>query len=137
MDFIRTIPSHPDEAQALIAEALRHFREAKSAGLVQNVEEYFFHLALDEMLSNAIRHGAPSSGPGSLVGDGEEITLTVRYSKRGVTIAVRDGGCGFAVEKVPDPRSPERMFCRGGRGVWILNTLGKVKCDGGEVKVRL
>ncbi len=61
----------------------------------------------------------------------------MRYSKRGVTIAVRDGGSGFAVEQVPDPRSGERMFRRGGRGVWIMRALGKVRCHGGEVEVRL
>jgi hypothetical protein len=61
----------------------------------------------------------------------------VRYSKRGVTISVRDGGEGFAVEQVPDPRSPERMFRRGGRGVWILKKLGKVRCQGGEVTITL
>ena len=61
-------------------EALRHFRAAQVEGLAGNVEEYFFHLALDEMLSNAIRHGAStplstgasSRGPESPVGDGEE-----------------------------------------------------------------
>jgi anti-sigma regulatory factor (Ser/Thr protein kinase) len=147
--------------QALIAEALHHFRTAQAEGLASDVEVYHFRLALDELLTNAIRHGAStplstgasteftlseaealstgasSRGPGSPVGDGEEITLTVRYSKRGVTISVRDGGEGFAVEQVPDPRSPERMFRRGGRGVWILKKLGKVRCQGGEVTITL
>ena len=143
--FTQSIPPTPASVQTLITEALRYFRTAQAEGLAQQVEEYHFRLALDEVLTNAIQHGASTpfgtgaslSGPGSPVGDGEEITLTVRYTKRGVTIAVRDGGEGFAVEKVPDPRSPERMFRRGGRGVWILKKLGRMTCWGGCVEVRL
>ena len=135
--FTQSIPPTPASAQTLIAEALRHFHTAQAEGLARNVEEYHFRLALDEVLTNAIQHGAStgqSAGGREAAG---EITLTVRYSKRGVTIAVRDGGEGFAVEKVPDPRSPERMFRRGGRGVWIMKAVGRMTCRGGCVEVRL
>jgi anti-sigma regulatory factor (Ser/Thr protein kinase) len=128
--FTRTIPSLPAEAKALADEALLHFREAKSAGLALDVDEYFFRLALDEMLTNAIRHGNCSDAS-------KKVSLTVRFTKRGVKLTVCDEGNGFCVEKVPDPRLPERKFCRGGRGVWILNALGSVVCRGACVEVRL
>jgi len=128
--FTRTIPSNSSEAQALIDEALLHFRSAKSAGFAQDVEEYFFRLALDETLTNAVKHG--NSGDAA-----KKITLTVSFTKRGVNVTVHDEGGGFCVEKVPDPRIPERMFRSGGRGIWILNTVGKVECRGACVEVRL
>ncbi len=56
--FTHSIPPTPASAQALIAEALRHFRTAQAEGLASDVEEYHFRLALDELLTNAIRHGA-------------------------------------------------------------------------------
>ena len=136
-NITHSIPPTPASAQTLIAEALHHFRTAQAEGLASDVEEYHFRLALDELLTNAIRHGDSSRGPGSPVVDRAEITPTVRYTKRGVTITVRDGGRGFAVEKVPDPRSGERMFRRGGRGVWIMRALGRMTCRGGCVEVRL
>jgi anti-sigma regulatory factor (Ser/Thr protein kinase) len=128
--FTRSIPSRPVEAKALADEALRHFRKAKSAGLALDVDEYFFRLALDEMLTNAVRHGNCSDAS-------KMVSLTVRFTKRGVKVTVCDEGSGFCVEKVPDPRLPDRKFCRGGRGVWILNTLGSVVCRGACVEVRL
>ena len=102
----------------MLGEALLHFREAKSAGLARDVEEYFFRLALDETLTNAVKHGNASTELSAGGGDAaKEISLTVRFTKRGVKVTVCDEGRGFCVEKVPDPRSAERRFRRGGRGV--------------------
>jgi signal transduction histidine kinase len=110
------------------------------------VEEHFFRLALDETLTNAVKHGNASTELSAGGGDAaKEITLTVRFTKRGVKVTVCDEGRGFCVEQVSDPRSVERRFCRGGRGVWmlrlssaqVLNTVGEVECRGACVEVRL
>ncbi|MBP7583253.1 MAG: ATP-binding protein [Spirochaetes bacterium] len=128
--FTRSIPSNSFEAQALVGEALLHFREAKSAGLARDVEEYFFRLALDETLTNAVKHGNRGDAA-------KEITLTVNFTKHGAKVTVCDEGGGFCVEQVPDPRSAERKYRKGGRGVWILNAVGSVVCRGACVEVRL
>ena len=143
--FTHTIPPTPASAKTIIVKALRHFHTAQASGLAQNVEEYHFRLAIDEMLTNAIKHGAPSAKRreesvdvrSADPGCEDEITLTVRYTKKGVKIAVRDHGAGFDPEAVEDPRLPERRYRSGGRGVWLMKALGEVTCRGDCVEVRL
>jgi anti-sigma regulatory factor (Ser/Thr protein kinase) len=55
--FTRTIHTNSDEAHALREESLVFFREQQGKGLAARVDEYFFRLAVDETLSNAMHHG--------------------------------------------------------------------------------
>lgn len=72
-------------------------------------------LALEEALTNAVRHGNMND---------PSKTITVRYSvndERAVII-VRDEGCGFVPENVPDPTTPERLRVPNGRGLMLIRS---------------
>jgi len=67
-------------------------------------------LALDELVSNAQRHGRPP------------VTVTAWYDGR-LVLEVTDQGDGFDSHRLPD-RLPSRLG-HGGRGLWILRQV----CD--------
>lgn len=87
-------------------------------------------LALDEAISNAIRHGSGSGGPVlvSLAHDGEWIEMTIR-----------DGGPTPRLPRLPD--APPPALDTGGRGLWlILQLVDEVRMrrvgDGTELTLR-
>lgn len=79
---------------------------------VMNVE-----LALQEALTNAIRHGCKSD-PSKQV----QCLVTVDDTEE-ILIVVRDPGSGFDAAAVPDPRRPENLLKPSGRGVFLINQL--------------
>ena len=70
-------------------------------------------LALEEALSNAVKHGNCCDPTKS---------ITVRYAvtNEDVVVVVRDEGKGFEPHKVPDPTSSERLPLPNGRGIMLL-----------------
>jgi len=75
------------------------------------------HLALDEALSNAIRHGCKNDPT-------KEVQCLVSFDEAGeIVIVVRDPGAGFDPSTVPDPRTPENLLKPGGRGVFLINRM--------------
>ena len=123
--FTRTISPNEKEAHRLINEALLYFQKVKQQNLAPSVDEYYYRLALDETLTNAIKHGGRSEGSEAP----KEITLTIKFTKKGIKITVSDTGEGFDPAALPDPRAGENVFKGGGRGVFILNTVGEVSWD--------
>ena len=70
-------------------------------------------LALEEALINAVKHGCRHDSDKS---------IAVRYdinSERAI-IVVRDCGCGFDPELVPDPTEPTRLTLPSGRGIMLM-----------------
>jgi len=70
-------------------------------------------LALEETLTNAVKHGNrcdPSKN------------VTVRYCVTADTLVVlvRDEGRGFTPDAVPDPTHPDRLSIPNGRGIMLL-----------------
>ncbi|MBI4917907.1 MAG: ATP-binding protein [Acidobacteria bacterium] len=80
-------------------------------------KEYDIELAVTEALANAVIHGCRRD-PGKAV----EITVECDPA-RGMLIVVRDPGEGFDPATVPSPLVGERLFKRGGRGVYLINCL--------------
>jgi anti-sigma regulatory factor (Ser/Thr protein kinase) len=79
---------------------------------VTNVE-----LALQEALSNAIRHGCKND-------PSKKVQCSVSFDETGaVVIVVRDPGLGFDPKAVPSPLEGENLLKPGGRGVFLINQL--------------
>jgi anti-sigma regulatory factor (Ser/Thr protein kinase) len=95
------------------------------------VEEFHFHLLVDETLDNAIEHGGKRSY--------DDITIYVFESKKFTDIYVIDRGKGFNPKKIPNPLSQDRKLVPSGRGIHILKGLFKVRWNflGNEVCVRI
>jgi len=71
-------------------------------------------LALEEALTNAVKHGNDNDASKQLV---------VRYSvdPERTVIMVRDEGHGFAPTNVPDPTSDENLERPSGRGIMLMH----------------
>lgn len=74
------------------------------------------HLALEESLSNAIRHGNRLD-PAKLV------KVECKASPNRFWLRVKDEGCGFRPEKVPDCTAQENLECPGGRGLALMKAF--------------
>jgi serine/threonine-protein kinase RsbW len=69
-------------------------------------------LALDEAVSNAIRHGSRG---------GEQVLVTVESDDEWVEMTVRDGG---PTPRLPHlPAEPPAVLQTGGRGLWLILQL--------------
>lgn len=102
------------ENMATVSDGVRELLESKhwSEDDVNNVE-----LALQEALSNAIRHGCKNDSS-------KEVQCLVSFDDSGeIVIVVRDPGSGFDATTVPDPREDENLLKSGGRGIFLINEL--------------
>ncbi|MDP6419428.1 MAG: ATP-binding protein [Candidatus Krumholzibacteria bacterium] len=75
-------------------------------------------LAVDEALSNAIRHGNAED-------PAREVHISAEMDAGGLEIVVEDQGPGFDPEALPDPSSEEGKLRANGRGVFLMKEL----CD--------
>ncbi len=74
-------------------------------------------LALDEALTNAIRHGCGDDAT-------KDVQCLVSFDDAGeLVLVIRDPGAGFDPSAVPDPRAPAGLGKTGGRGVFLINQL--------------
>ncbi len=86
-------------------------------------------LALEEAMANAVKHGNRNDPTKRIV---------VRYgvdAQRAV-IMIRDEGCGFCPDRVPDPTLEENLERPNGRGIMLMfNYMTRVvfNKDGNEV----
>jgi anti-sigma regulatory factor (Ser/Thr protein kinase) len=69
-------------------------------------------LALDEAVSNAIRHGSRG---------GEQVLVTVESDDEWVEMTVRDGGPTPRLPRLP--AEPPPVLQTGGRGLWLILQL--------------
>jgi serine/threonine-protein kinase RsbW len=97
------------ESVDVAEEAVRRF--TLEAGFDES-DQYFIGLAAREILINAVKHGN---------GFDRNKKIAVRMSKddENLMIEVTDEGNGFQLESVPDPRAPENLERRSGRGLAI------------------
>ena len=69
-------------------------------------------LALDEAVSNAVRHGS---------GAGEPVVVTVESDGEWIEMSVRDGGPTPRLPRLP--AEPPPVLHTGGRGLWLILQL--------------
>lgn len=71
------------------------------------------HMALEESISNAIRHGNKEDATKS-------VSVDCELSDQRFWVKVCDEGDGYDPGKVPDCRSPENLERPGGRGLELI-----------------
>ncbi|MEM6334383.1 MAG: ATP-binding protein [Planctomycetota bacterium] len=71
-------------------------------------------LAVDEAVTNAIRHGN---------GQDPDKSVTVEYEVGAdrLSVSICDEGSGFKPEELPDPTEPENLIRTHGRGVMLMH----------------
>jgi serine/threonine-protein kinase RsbW len=70
-------------------------------------------MALEESLSNAIRHG-------NRLDESKAVSVECKVSAERFWLRVRDQGAGFQPEHVPDCTAQENLECPGGRGLALM-----------------
>ena len=88
-------------------------------------------LALEEAMTNAVRHG--NRGDSS-----KHIHVRHAITPEVAIICVKDEGCGFCPDEVPDPTCPDRIALPSGRGIMLINAyMNEVeyRADGCEVRM--
>ncbi len=103
------ISSTCEEASQLINTVLDQLRQH---GWRED-DIFAVHVALQESLSNAIKHG-------NRYDPSRTIYVTCRLTQQFFEASVKDEGAGFDPTKVPDPTLPENLDLPSGRGLRLI-----------------
>ncbi|MGQ9504189.1 MAG: ATP-binding protein [Thermogutta sp.] len=105
-------------AIASTCEEVSHTIEAILMRLRQNGwhedDCFAVHVALQESLSNAIKHG-------NRYDPMRRVFISYRLTQEEIEISVRDEGSGFDPSKVPDPTLPGNIDLPSGRGLKLIS----------------
>ena len=86
--------------------------ELEANGLSQD-DIFAIHLALEEALVNAVKHGNKMDAS-------KEVKLDYSVAADKVEINVTDEGVGFKPKEIPDPRFGENVYKVNGRGLFLI-----------------
>ena len=107
--YEKSIPSDTEESRAVVTSVLAELE--KSCWPEHDV--FGIHLAMEEALVNAIKHGNGRS-PDKMV------DVLCCLSPDRVCIRITDEGDGFDPESVPDPTDEDNLEIPSGRGLMLM-----------------
>jgi serine/threonine-protein kinase RsbW len=92
--------------------------------VLQIVQEYNINqdvfgnilISLTEAVSNAIIHGNDAVSS-------KKVYVSSTFCGNSICFQVKDEGCGFQFDELPDPTAPENILTPGGRGVFLMRQL--------------
>ncbi|MHC4406232.1 MAG: ATP-binding protein [Planctomycetota bacterium] len=113
----RVIPSKTGAGASVLQEVLEQLQEL---GWVDH-DVFGIHLAMEEALVNAIRHG-------NRLDINKSVHFACRTTPDLIRIEITDEGDGFDPSSVPDPTDPEHIECPSGRGLMLMrNFMSRVE----------
>jgi serine/threonine-protein kinase RsbW len=89
-------------------------QEIASGGFSEE-EVFAIHLALEEVLVNALKHGNKNDS-------NKKINIEYNITNDKFEITVTDQGDGFEPAHVPDPRNDENLCKTSGRGMLLIQS---------------
>lgn len=104
-----TFPSDLGTAHNLIGEVM----EVVRAHCWNDKDAFAIELALEESLSNAVRHGNKSD-------PSKNIRFDCKLNQNMVYVRIEDEGSGFDPNGIADPREMENQMNESGRGVLLI-----------------
>lgn len=104
-----SIASDTTEGQRLIKQLLEQLERAEWAP----GDSFGIHLAAEEAIVNAIKHGNKED-------PNKSVHVDMRVGAERVLIQITDEGPGFKPEEVPDPTLDENLDIPSGRGVMLI-----------------
>jgi len=111
------IPSRTGAGQRVMDEVLEQLEQHHWV----KHDIYSVHLALQEGLANAIKHG-------NRLDASKQVHFTCQMSSDLLRIEITDEGEGFDPSTIPDPTEEDRLECPDGRGVMLMrNFMSRVK----------
>jgi serine/threonine-protein kinase RsbW len=106
------IPSDPAEGKRVLDELLDALRELN---WIQH-DVFGVHLAVEEALVNAIKHGNRHD-------PGKNVRFACRVSDERVQVEIADEGPGFNPRAVPDCTMDENLEVPSGRGLMLMRSF--------------
>jgi len=103
---IKSVQRETDVPKKAILRELNRYRFGEDA-------QFAVKLALEEALTNAVKHG-------NACDPAKEITIRYAVDEKKAVVIVRDEGCGFIPEDIPDPTRPDRLPLPDGRGIMLM-----------------
>ncbi len=103
----------PNDLQSARASEERIMKELAHHHYSPDVT-FAIKLALEEALTNAVKHGNCNDASKQLV-------VRYRVDPQRTIIGVRDEGCGFRPNQIPDPTRDENLERPNGRGIMLMN----------------
>ena len=111
----RVLPSSLDSYQELIDQVLTDLAELGW----QKKDLFGVRTALDEAISNAVRHGNKQDPT-------KQVHVECQLSRSRFWAQIRDEGEGYAPGAVPDCCLPENLEVPGGRGLALIRAFNVV-----------
>ena len=102
-------PSDMGTAHNLIGEVM----EAVRAEQWNDKDLFAIELALEESLTNAVRHGNGSD-------PSKNVRFDFKLSQNMIYVRIEDEGIGFSPESLADPREADNQLLEAGRGVLLI-----------------
>ncbi len=127
-DSALTSISVPSDFRSVRQPEARIMAELKHCGYDADTV-FAIKLAFEEAATNAVKHGNCND-------PSKHIDLRYYVDPERVVIMVRDEGCGFCPEQVPDPTADENLERPYGRGIMLMQSyMTKVRFNdaGNEV----
>lgn len=108
----RVIPSETGAGAPLLQEILE---QLEKHNWIQH-DIFSIHLAMEEALVNAIRHG-------NKLDTSKHVRVACRVSPELIRIEITDEGEGFDPSAVPDPTDPANIEAPSGRGLMLMRSF--------------
>jgi serine/threonine-protein kinase RsbW len=105
----RVIPSSLGAFQPTIDDVLQQLRSQSWA----QHEIFSVHLALEEALANAIKHG-------NRLDASKQVHVDCKVSPERLWVKIRDEGPGFILAQIPDCTDDDRLLVPSGRGLMLM-----------------
>jgi anti-sigma regulatory factor (Ser/Thr protein kinase) len=127
IELERSLPSEVEAISPFVDQLMRLIRRC---GCVPE-SETDVEIALRESIANAVIHGNRENPR-------KRVHVICRCEPEEVSIAVKDEGRGFDLDKVPDPTAPENAGSVHGRGIYLMKAFMDEVCfEEGGVVVRM
>jgi serine/threonine-protein kinase RsbW len=107
--FERRIASDTNDGREVVALILEEMQKADWA----EHDVFGVHLAIEEALVNAIKHGNRRD-------PNKKVDVVCRVARDRVQVRITDEGDGFDPDAVPDPTDEENLEIPSGRGLMLM-----------------
>ena len=127
LELERSLPSKVAAISPFVDKLMRLIRKCGHAPEGENDVE----IALREALANAIIHGNHEN-------PGKHVHVRCRCEPSEITLAIKDEGSGFDIDRISDPTAPENTGSVHGRGIFLMKALmDEVRFEEGGVVVHM
>ena len=127
LELERSLPSKVAAISPFVDKLMRLIRKCGHAPEGENDVE----IALREALANAIIHGNHEN-------PGKHVHVRCRCEPSEISLAIKDEGPGFDVDRISDPTAPENTKSAHGRGIYLMKALmDEVRFEEGGVVVHM